>query len=786
MGKQQKSLGEFKEALYNLNPLLPEHFGYCEPFRDFIMFQQILRTLLLLLVGVPAVAQTALPTAWNFSTPPVTSPPNGWTYGIGLNGTGGLTYAGAQNSVGGDNTAARMDATGEFIKIWFADKPGALSYYIKGTGISPAPSFTGTFTIEQSPDDVTYTPLRVFTTANPIPGGNMSGNRYVDNPAPSTRYIRFFYTEKQSGSNVAIDSVWVRSAPPSANATINVKVGANTIVNNSQYVVGNTASTVFRLENTGTTQPLSIDSIRFSGDAASDYSVSNAPSSVAGGAFQNMNLNFTASTPGSRKATMRIYNSDPEKNPYVIQLYGIGGSFATEPATAPGSLTASSVTSYSCKLALTGAAPTAEKYLLIRRKGQAVADAPVDGQSYKVGDMVGSGMVAYVGDSLFSSYVPKYIVANSSYHFAAYSFNGPAGFENYLTSASAITSVQTSGKQPGNYYDGLDPLQTSFVTDLRNKINPHDTIFYSAYAPRLVSTWLERDTVQGQKVVNCIYTNIPYIYNGSFAWWSGSGGNTATLTREHSFPQSWMPSNTGANWPTAPNGKEYPEYNDMHHLYPAHQQNANARRGNNPYGVVVNATYTSPTGMGKLGTNAGGQTVYEPRDEHKGDAARALMYMAACYNKATPAQLNWSFPTNQSPALILQWHQQDPPSDFEIARHELVAQYQKNRNPFIDHPEWASYINFATMGYVVANQPLEFHNGLATWPNPSQDKIFVDASLYFTPSMSYEWLDVTGKLLKQGQLEAAITQVELPADKGVYFLRIQTPNGARMTRVVKN
>jgi hypothetical protein len=111
--------------------------------------------------------------------------------------------------------------------------------------------------------------------------------------------------------------------------------------------------------------------------------------------------------------------------------------------------------------------------------------------------------------------------------------------------------------------------------------------------------------------------------------------------------------------------------------------------------VVLNATSTSPTGSGKLGTNANGVTVYEPRDEQKGDLARALFYMLVRYNGERSNQ--WRLPAGQDINLLLQWHQQDLPSPIEIARNEYIFATQKNRNPFIDNPSWVNRINFANI-----------------------------------------------------------------------------------------
>ncbi len=747
--------------------------------------------LILMLAGRGILAQTPLPTFWNFSAPAITSPPNGWTSGLATGGTN-LTYTGNGTSIGGDNTAARFDATGDFMTIWFAEKAGPLSYYIKGTGISPAPAFTGTFSVQESVDGTSFTDLKVFTTASPAPGGNMgAANKFVHTPAAASRYVLFFYTSKLSGSNIALDSVLIKAAPAGTTPAIVVKQGTNTVINGGLYSLGNASNTNFTILNGGTTQSLNIDSIRFSGPAATDYSVASPPPSVAANASAPMALLFSPGANGSRKAVMKIYNNDPEKNPYTINLYGIGGSFASEPASAPSSLNLTNATSFIFKASM-GASPDAEKYIILRKAATSLSDVPEDGNTYKVGDRVGQSVVAYVGDSAVSNLRPKYILAGTDYRFEAFSFNGPAGFENYLTSSSSGSNITTLGKQPGIYYNGIDPNSPTFVTTLHNKINPHDTIFYGYFAARMVANWLERDTTNGRKVVNCVYTNLPQIYDGQFLW--AASTNSAVLTREHTYCQSWMPTNTPAvapNWPNANNGKEYPEYNDMHHLFPTHQINANLKRSDNPLGMVITPSYTSPTGEGKLGTGASGVTVYEPRNAHKGDAARALMYMAVCYNGV--GGRNWGLPPNgnsasqQSTAVLMDWHLQDPPSALEIARHELIFGQQKNRNPFIDNPDWAEYINFSNLQYITSVQsPVDFRNRIATWPNPSADRIFVDATLFFNSQMDYDFTDLSGKVVSSGTMPMPISEVNLPSERGAYILRLYTRDGIRSTRVLKN
>ncbi len=52
-----------------------------------------------------------------------------------------------------------------------------------------------------------------------------------------------------------------------------------------------------------------------------------------------------------------------------------------------------------------------------------------------------------------------------------------------------------------------------------------------------------------------------------------------------------------------------------------------------------------------------------------------------------------SAPRHGRLSVLLQWNEQDPPGAFERTRNEKMHDtWQGNRNPFIDHPEWAHAI----------------------------------------------------------------------------------------------
>ncbi|MDF1561586.1 MAG: endonuclease [Deltaproteobacteria bacterium] len=108
---------------------------------------------------------------------------------------------------------------------------------------------------------------------------------------------------------------------------------------------------------------------------------------------------------------------------------------------------------------------------------------------------------------------------------------------------------------------------------------------------------------------------------------------------------------------------------------------------------------------------------FEPPDFVKGDVARVLFYMAVRYEgdpddhpmpdleleEVIPSLLNaqgvpdnnqhMSTPRHGKLSEMLQWHLLDPPDAREVQRNEIIFRdYQRNRNPFVDHPEWVHEI----------------------------------------------------------------------------------------------
>ena len=120
---------------------------------------------------------------------------------------------------------------------------------------------------------------------------------------------------------------------------------------------------------------------------------------------------------------------------------------------------------------------------------------------------------------------------------------------------------------------------------------------------------------------------------------------------------------------------------DAHHIRAA-DVTFNADRGNRLYA----------DGEGDAGPV---NTFWYPGDEWKGDIARMMMYMYVRYNSRCLANNVGSGGNTyhvDMPDIFLEWNEEDPVSDFERNRNNIIQSFQGNRNPFIDNPYLATLI----------------------------------------------------------------------------------------------
>ena len=695
-------------------------------------------------------SQAILPTAWSF---PTVNLPSGWTE----SGTNFYTASG--------NTppAMKFDGTGDYLMINVNSNPGDLTYYLTGNGFSG-----GTFTVEESDLGSVWTTL---TTHSSPP--NASYTMFTDTPQSTTRFIRFIYTNKVSG-NIGLDDVSINIGAATPVQEINVKQGSSPIVSGSTYIINSAVSmlntTIFLIENLGTIDTLNIISATLSGTNSADFSIVSFPTNIAAADSGNLILNFTPSAAGTRLAVLNIASNDLDEPNYIINLYGIGGALASEPLQQATNLTFSNTKTYSLNASF-NPTDSVDGYLVLRKKGSPITALPLDGSVYQRGDIIGDAQVVYSSNTTTIS--PNNIVAETDYYFAVFSYNGPNSFRNYLTISPLIGDIITpNSMMPISYYNNINTSSPSFMNDLHGLTNPHQMQYYSYYDDLMIAFFESRDTTLDRRVVTCVYSGENKIYNEPFDF-SATG-----YSREHTYCHSWMPTNPAQN---------LPEYSDFHHLFPSNLNSANILRSNNPLGEVVNVT-TSFLGC-KSGTNSNGQVVFEPRDEHKGDAARAIMYQAICYTSINGN--SWALPSNQDQMILKNWHFQDPPDNWEIARNDFIYSIQNNRNPFIDSINYVCFVDFSNMSYdpsaCIPSSTQELLNrGFITYPNPSKDhlSLFVDA----TTISSYQITDYLGRIIVSEEINnQKIVKVNVSKLKiGLYSVNVVTPLGkAQKTIMIK-
>lgn len=250
-------------------------------------------------------------------------------------------------------------------------------------------------------------------------------------------------------------------------------------------------------------------------------------------------------------------------------------------------------------------------------------------------------------------------------------------------------SISVFAQIPSGYYSDADgKTGVELKVALYNIIKGHTALSYEG----LWSAFQYTDKKPNGKVWD-MYSDIPggtppYEYTFITNQCGNYNSEADCYNREHSMPKSWFNDAT-------------PMYSDLFHLYPTDGY-VNGKRSNYPFGRVGSTSWTSLNGS-KLGnSNYPGYSgvVFEPRDEYKGDFARSYFYMVTRYHNVVQ---NWSsamLANNQFPAfttwalnLLMEWHEADPVSQKEIDRNNVIySSYQNNRNPFIDHPEFADLI----------------------------------------------------------------------------------------------
>jgi len=242
-----------------------------------------------------------------------------------------------------------------------------------------------------------------------------------------------------------------------------------------------------------------------------------------------------------------------------------------------------------------------------------------------------------------------------------------------------------------NYYDGQ-----------------HTTLGYNT-ARSYMYNYIDNDN----NSLLCVYSGytVPWTYGGT-------GTNPAPLNCEHTVPQSFFSSIE-------------PMRSDIHHLYPTYS-NWNSVRSNYPLDEITDTETTKWMYLDTDQTTIPNSNIdqyseakplfFEPREDHKGNAARSIFYFYTMY-PGIAGSINQS----GDPATLYQWHLQDQVGTTESQRNTDIAQYQGNRNPYVD---FADAVGRAWLFAINSNAP-------------SAPSSFTVTSV--SSGLSVNWQDVTNE-----------------------------------------
>ncbi len=230
-------------------------------------------------------------------------------------------------------------------------------------------------------------------------------------------------------------------------------------------------------------------------------------------------------------------------------------------------------------------------------------------------------------------------------------------FDN-IGHVDAFSGAQV-GDYPSNYYARCEGLVGDALLDeLASFNNPRSKSYdWDRYE--------DADEAEGSnnKVI-CLYTRQEFDKSAHV----GGSYSPTTWNREHIFTQTRFPNSD----------------TDNHNIF-ACEGEINNIRGNKKFAEVAHNSSNQVQTYGDLWDCYTTSSYFEPCDEAKGEVARAAMYCCVYYGYEITDIFD-------SVETCLSWHNTFGVANRDIYRNNAVNDNQGNRNPFVDHPEYANLI----------------------------------------------------------------------------------------------
>lgn len=309
---------------------------------------------------------------------------------------------------------------------------------------------------------------------------------------------------------------------------------------------------------------------------------------------------------------------------------------------------------------------------------------------------------------------------------------------------------------------------SSFVLlgKLINEYKPSIVLDYSqARIKMYTQIYNEKDTVR------CVYTKHSLYLDPSSSDPIGyliKNGNANGINCEHTYPQS-----KGAEFGNA--------HSDMHHLFPSRAA-VNSARSNYPFGEIkddhTNEWYYKSFVLTSTPQNEIEEysesidNYFEPREDHKGNVARAVFYFITMYE----SQADKAFFEGMRPTLC-KWHLDDPVDSLEWHRSQMIAIYQDQKaNPFVLDCSLARrcYCSSNPACLISADEKIVFDPGFEIFPNPAFGQLNIRLK-EFKENISIQISDVLGQPILSSVLTSNHRSFSMDIEKlkpGMYILEV--------------
>jgi endonuclease I len=258
-----------------------------------------------------------------------------------------------------------------------------------------------------------------------------------------------------------------------------------------------------------------------------------------------------------------------------------------------------------------------------------------------------------------------------------------------------------------------------------------------SYKPASVLDFAEaKDVMYGEiyeqnDSVECVYTGHQLYLdpNADPSQYLYLNGSSNGINAEHNYPRSKGAQNGNA-------------LSDLYNLFPSRIQ-VNSDRGNLPFGESDdNQTtfwyYLDDKVSGIPGTMIDAYseingTLFEPREDHKGNVARSIFYFVTMYADEVQAADPAFF--EQMRTTLCEWHYADPVDSLEWVRNQKIASYQSGKvNPFVLDCSLAGrlycdWIDEACISVDVEDELMIDPGSHLVYPNPFSHKLNVETEI---------------------------------------------------------